>query len=326
MKIGNTELRHGLCLAPMAGFTDRAFRLVCHELGAEYAVTEMVSAKAVVYDDKKTYSLARIREDEGAVALQIFGSEPEVMAEAAARLSSPKEGALPAAIDINMGCPVKKIFSNGEGSALMRDPSLIYRIVKSVKNATRLPTTVKIRKGISAESVNAVECALAAEEAGAACVCVHGRTTRDMYSGRADRTIIAEVKAALGIPVIANGDIVTARDALDMLRETGADGVAIGRGAVGNPYIFTEIAAVLDKKLYTPPTQEEKVALALRQLRLAIEDKGERVAVPESRKQIALYLHSFPGAARLRAEINAALTYREVERILSEALKNEQRV
>ncbi len=324
MKIGNTELKHGLCLAPMAGFTDRAFRLICHELGAEYAVTEMVSAKAVVYDDKKTYALARIREDEGPVALQIFGSEPEVMAEAAKKLSAPREGVAPAAIDINMGCPVKKIFSNGEGSALMRNPNLIYRITKSVKNATHLPTTVKIRKGISRDAVNAVECALAAEEAGAACICVHGRTTQDMYSGSADREIIAAVKEAVRVPVIANGDILCARDAINMLRETGADGIAIGRGAVGNPYVFAEIAAALDQKLYTPPTLREKAATALRQLALAIEDKGERAAVPESRKQIALYLHSFPGAAQLRAEINAALTYAEVERILTAALQSEQ--
>ena len=305
----------------MAGFTDRAFRLVCHELGAEYTVTEMVSAKAVVYNDKKTFQLARIREDEGAVALQIFGSEPSVMAEAAGRLSSPDEGEAPVAIDINMGCPVKKIFSNGEGSALMKNPSLIYDIVKATRGGTPLPVTVKLRKGVSDEAVNAVECALAAEEAGAALVTVHGRTTRDMYSGHVDREIIARVKESLRIPVIANGDILSARDALEMLSATHADGVAIGRGAVGNPYIFAEIIAALEGKCYTSPTVEEQTELALRQLSIAIEDKGERVAVPESRKQIALYLHAFSGAARLRAEVNAATTYAEIEGILKCAVK-----
>ncbi len=315
MRFGNVELRHGLMLAPMAGFTDRAMRVVCHEQGCELSVTEMVSAKAVVYDDKKTYNLARIMPDEGPVALQIFGSEPDVMAEAARRLSVPVcEGAsAPVAIDINMGCPVHKIFSNGEGSALMRSPNLIYDIVKSVSQATNLPTTVKMRLGIDKKSINAVECALAAEEAGAALLTVHGRTRAELYSGEAHWDEIAKVKQGLHIPVIANGDILTAADAVRALRVTGADGLAIGRGAVGNPFVFAEIKAVLEGCEYTDSSLDERMVLALRQLSLASEEKGEEVAVREARKQIAQYFRSFRGAAELRAEINRATTVAEVK-------------
>ncbi|MBQ7343383.1 MAG: tRNA dihydrouridine synthase DusB [Clostridia bacterium] len=326
MKIGNTELRHGIFLAPMAGFSDRAMRRVCHEMGAEYSVTEMISAKAVTFGDKKTFSLARIRDDEGPVALQIFGSEPDVMGRAAEILTNRDWGdgnVAPSAIDINMGCPVHKIFSNGEGSALMRDPNLIYRIVKSVKENTDLPVTVKHRTGVSADKINAVECALAAEAGGAELITVHGRTRVQMYSGDVDRKTIKKVKMSVHIPVIANGDIISASDAISMLSETGADGIAIGRGAVGNPFIFGEIISALDGKKYTPPTLDERVEVALWQLRLSIEDKGEGVAVPEARKQIASYLHSFRGAAKIRAEINRALTYVEIEKIFFEALRNE---
>ena len=328
MKIGNVEILHGLFLAPMAGFSDRAMRRVCHELGAEYSVSEMISAKAVTFGDKKTFSLAAIREDEGPVALQIFGSDPEIMGRAATILSEKdwaSDGlASPVAIDINMGCPVHKIFSNGEGSALMRDPDLIYRIVSSVKDNTYLPVTVKHRTGIDAEHINAVECALAAQDGGAALITVHGRTKAQMYSGGVDRDTIGRVKRAVRVPVIANGDILSADDAVSMLKDTGADGVAVGRGAVGNPFVFCEIRAVLGGAPFTPPTLEEKVDVALRQLKLAIEDKGEEKAVPEARKQIASYLHSFRGAAQIRAKINRALTYGEIEAIFAESLKEEQ--
>lgn len=327
MKIGNTELRYGLFLAPMAGFSDRAMRRVCHLMGAEYSVTEMISAKAVTFGDKKTFSLAKIRADEGPVALQIFGSEPDVMGRAAEILSKREWGegyVSPSAIDINMGCPVHKIFSNGEGSALMRDPELIYRIVRAVKGSTDLPVTVKHRTGISADSINAVECALAAEAGGAELVTVHGRTKAQMYSGCVDRETIKKVKQSVHIPVIANGDILSARDALSMLKETEADGIAIGRGAVGNPFIFKEIKSIFDGEEYTEPTLDEKVEIALLQLRLSIEDKGERIAVPEARKQIAMYLRSFRGAAAIRAEINRALTYSEIEKILTDALGAEK--
>ena len=320
IKLGNAEFKHGLWLAPMAGYTDRAMRLVCHNYGAEHSVTEMVSAKAVVYNDNKTFALARILPDEGPVSVQIFGSEPEIMAEAAHTLANPTEGARPIAIDINMGCPVNKIFGNGEGSALMKSPELIERITRAVSSAIDIPTTVKIRAGINKNSINAIECALAAEEGGASLLCIHGRTREQMYGGTADREIIKNVKSALHIPLIANGDILDGASALSMLRDTGADGIAIGRGAVGNPFIFNEIICALEDKAFTEPTIEERIDTALLQLKTAVEEKGERIAIPEARKQIALYLRSFRGAARIRAEINRATTYDEVAATLKSAI------
>lgn len=325
LKIGDHTLKHGIMLAPMAGFSDRAMRLLCHEYGAEWLVTEMVSAKATVYKDKKTALLSRIYPDEGMVALQIFGSEPSVMAEAAGILSLPvSEGcAAPSAIDINMGCPVNKIFTNGEGSALMKSPSLIYEIVRQTSCATSLPVTVKIRIGVDEKSINAVECALAAEEGGAKLITVHGRTRVQMYSGEVNREIIKNVKDSLHIPVIANGDILSGADAVSMMRDTGADGIAIGRAAVGNPFIFSEVRAALSGEEYREPTLSERAECALRQLRLASFDKGERIAVPEARKQIASYLKGFRGAATIRALVNSATSYGEVERIIRDALGEE---
>ena len=318
MKLGEKEFNTPLWLAPMAGYTDRGMRLMAKRWGADLTVTEMVSAKAVVYNDKKTYKLARILPDEGEVLLQIFGSEPEVMAEAAERLSAPVgDGcAVPFGIDINMGCPVNKIFSNGEGSALMKSPTLIYDIVSAVKRAIDIPLTVKMRLGIKKGEMLAIECALAAEEAGADAICIHGRRREDMYGGEADRGGIRAVKEVVKIPLIANGDIVNGESALRMLCDTGADGLAIGRGAVGNPFIFNEIQHFILGEEYTPPTNEEKIKEALRQLAISVEEKGECIAIPEARKQIALYLRDFRGSARLRAEINQSKTYSEVERIL----------
>lgn len=310
-------------LAPMAGYSDRGMRVVCAKYGAEYTVTEMISAKAVCFGDKKTAALAAIRPDEGGVGLQIFGSEPDVMAKAAEVLSLGVGGdgfVPPVAIDINMGCPVNKIFVNGEGSALMKSPELVEKITRAVVGATELPVTVKLRIGVDAEHINAVECALAAEEGGARMICMHGRTRVELYSGTVHRDVIKNVKNCLRIPLIANGDIVTAADALSMLDETGADGVAVGRGAVGNPFIFSEILAALDGREYTPPTLSERVEVALLQLRLSIEEKGEPRAVNEARKQIALYLSGFRGAAKIRAVINTATTYSEVERVFYELL------
>lgn len=323
-KLGKKEYPLGLMLAPMAGFSDRAMRLLAKEMGAELSVTEMVSAKAVVYGDKKTVKLARIMADEGDVALQIFGSEPDVMARAAEILSEPLgEGCIaPVAIDINMGCPVNKIFGNGEGSALMRDPDKIFKIVSAVRIATPLPVTVKLRLGIDREHINAPECALAAEAAGASLITVHGRTRADLYSGTVDREGIRNVKNCVHIPVVANGDITSGDEALAMLCATGADGIAVGRGAVGNPFIFSEIKAALLDDEYASPTLRERAEYALRQLQLAALDKGEKIAVPEARKQIALYLKGFPGAASIRAEINTASTYTEVEDIIRGSFKD----
>ncbi len=323
MKFGNLELKHGLFLAPMAGFSDRAMRRICHDMGAEYSVTEMISAKAVTFMDKKTFALAGIRDDEGPVGLQIFGSEPDVMARAADILMHreyPHGYAYPQSIDINMGCPVQKIFGNGEGSALMKDPDLIYRIIRAVKGAVDVPVTVKIRAGVNDENINAPECASAAESGGADMITVHGRTRVQMYSGRVNREIIKKVKQSVQIPVIANGDIISAADAISMLKDTETDGIAIGRGAVGNPFIFREIASYMDGEEYCEPTLEEKINVSLLQLRLAIEDKGEQRAVTEARKQIAMYLRSFAGASAIRAEINKAVSYKEAEHILMDVL------
>lgn len=322
--IGELKLKHGVMLAPMAGYTDRAMRLVCREWGCEYSVTEMVSAKAVVYNDKKTFSLAKILPDEGPVAIQIFGSEPEIMAEAAARLEKPGEGAFPSAIDINMGCPVHKIFSNGEGSALMKSPELIERIVRATKQAVSIPVTVKLRSGIDQKSINAIECALAAEEGGASMVCLHGRTRVQMYGGAADREIIKNVKQRLHIPLVANGDITSAEAAFTMLSDTGADGIAIGRGAVGNPFIFSEILSALNGERCEGVTLNTRAKTALFQLKAAISDKGEATATAEARKQIALYLKGFRGAANLRSKINTATTYGEIEEAFAEALKENE--
>ncbi len=322
IKIGNTVLENGIMLAPMAGFTDRAMRKVCAMNGCEYSVTEMVSAKAVVYGDKKTYSLARIREDEGNAALQIFGSEPEIMGEGAAKLlEKSKEDKTPVAIDINMGCPVHKIFSNGEGSALMKNPDLIYKIVSAVRRAVAIPVTVKLRLGVDRAHVNALECALAAEAGGAALIALHGRTRDEMYSGRADLESIGNVKNSLHIPLVANGDIDGIDSALSVLKATGADGIMIGRAAIGNPFVFGEIKAYLNGEIYEEPTLEERVNTALLQLETAIEEKGELNAVREARKQTAMYLRSFRGAAAVRAQINRALTYEEVEAAMKSVLK-----
>ncbi|MBR5449305.1 MAG: tRNA dihydrouridine synthase DusB [Clostridia bacterium] len=310
-------------LAPMAGYSDRAMRVIAAKYGAEYTVTEMISAKAVTFGDKKTAALAAIRLDEGRVGLQIFGSEPDVMARAAEVLSRAVEGdgfVPPVAIDINMGCPVNKIYGNGEGSALMRSPELIEKITRTVVAATPLPVTVKMRIGIDDAHVNAIECAAAAEAGGATMICMHGRTRVELYSGTVHRDVIRDVKKSLHIPLIANGDIKTVEDARSMLDFTGADGIAIGRGTVGNPFLFSEILAMLDNKDYTPPTLAERAEVALLQLRLSIEEKGEARAVNEARKQIALYLSGFRGAARIRAVINTATTYAEVERIFAEVL------
>ncbi len=343
MRIGDIEIKNGIFLAPMAGYTDRAMRLIARDFGCGYTTTEMVSAKAVTYGDKKTFRLGRIYSDEGPVALQIFGSEPEIMAEAAGiilrheeRLRASGERheslfpgiseskrptvALPVAFDINMGCPVNKIFSNGEGSALMRDPDLIFRITRAVSKATPLPTTVKMRLGIDPVHINVMECAKAAEEGGAKAICIHGRTRMQMYGGEASFEEIAKVKSFLSIPVIANGDITTPEAAKRVLDYTCADGIAIGRGAVGNPYLFRNIIDMQEGRPYSTPTTEMLIEAALRQLCYAVADKGEEIAIPESRKQIALYLKGFRGAAKIRTEINMSKTLIEVENALKMAL------
>ena len=325
LKIGEISLKYGLMLAPMAGFSDRAMRLVSKHYGAEYTTTEMVSAKAIVYGDKKTAKLLYIKEDEAPTAVQIFGSEPEIMAESARIISSGAFGGQrPAAIDINMGCPVPKIFKNGEGSALMQNPRLIEKIVSATKSSTELPVTVKLRLGVDEKNINVLECARRAEAGGASLVVIHGRTRAQQYSGDARYDEIKLVKERLQIPVIVNGDITGGEKALRAISYTGADGIMIGRAAIGNPFIFKEIECAIAKKNYTPPSLSERADVALLQLRLAIADKGEGTAVHEARGSIARFFHSFRGAAAFRARLNRAESYEEIAEATASLLKENQ--
>jgi tRNA-dihydrouridine synthase B len=331
LTIGGVSLRHGLMLAPLAGVSDHPFRSICRRLGAEFTVSEMVSAKSLCYEKKsrrasvgensKSAPLAKVWADDVPMAVQLFGSEPEFMAEAAAMVADGSYAgctseARPAAIDINMGCPVHKIVSNGEGSALLRDIPLAGRIVRAVKAAVDLPVTVKIRIGFDAEHICAVEMARELEDAGANAICVHGRTREQMYRPGVDLSAIAAVKAAVSIPVIGNGDIMSVEDALRMKRETGCDGLMIARGAMGNPWLFAEIRALLEGREFIPPTLEERIETALSQMAQMIEEKGERVGFAESKKQMAWYIHGVTGAAEARGRLMTAVSADEVADVM----------
>lgn len=331
LKIGNTELKHGIMLAPMAGATDHAFRTVCKSFGAEYLVSEMVCAKALCYEQRikkslsaspsKTAPLAAIREGELPMAVQIFGSEPSFMAEAAKMIAENSYRGTtslftPTAIDINMGCPVPKVVSNGEGSALLKNPALAAEIVSAVVKAVDIPVTVKIRIGWDKNSINAVEMAKRLEAAGATLICVHGRTREQQYAPYADWTQIAAVKKAVNIPVIGNGDIFTPNDAVKMMNETGCDGIMIGRGALGNPWIFENTVDLFEGRPIREISQNEVIDVALSHLRLMIEDKGERAGVAESRKHLGWYMKGLRGAAELRNRINTAATLEELTELL----------
>lgn len=300
INIGGTTVPP-VMLAPMAGVADLAFREVCTENGAGYVCTEMVSAKALCYKDKKTQSILKKGRLQPCLAVQIFGSEPDIMAEAA-NMALEISGA--DIIDINMGCPMPKITSNGEGSALMKNPKLAYKIISAVKNAVKVPVTVKHRIGWNSESINAVEFAKNAESAGADAVCVHGRTTAQLYSGKADMSVIAEVKRNVSVPVFANGDICSAQDAANVLDITGADGIAVARGALGNPWLFNEINAKLaGEETQTKLDFYERLKTALHQLELAAEYKGERVAALECRRHLCWYLKNIAGAKAFRTRL-----------------------
>ena len=323
MKIGNLEINGNLFLAPMAGLSDRSFRSICKKYGASLTYTEMISSKALHYRDKKTARLAYIEKEDFPTAAQIFGHESEIMAEAAYLLSTGEYAyydgcALPDIIDINMGCPVKKIVSGGDGSALMKKPSLIFDIVKATRAASEKPLTVKLRAGWDKDSKNALECALAAEEGGADAVCIHGRTREDFYTPPVDLEIIARVKSALKIPVIGNGGIFSAEDAMRMLSETSCDGLMIARGAVGNPFIFAEINAKIANNDYTAPDISEKLDVALSHARLMASDKGENISVHELKKHIASYIRDVRGAATVRGRIFACERFDDMIEILSE--------
>jgi tRNA-dihydrouridine synthase B len=314
LRIGSLELRSPWVLAPMAGFTDAVMRTLCEEQGASLTYTEMVSAKGLYYGGSKTGELTFIPENAGPAAIQIFGSEPEIMAFAAKHLDSlPNE-----ILDINMGCPVPKVVRNGDGSALMQDPSLVHDIVKAVTAATEKPVTVKIRKGFDEKSANAVEVALAAEEGGAAAVCVHGRFRSQYYSGEADRSIIRDVKEALKVPVIASGDVTDAVSGMSMLSETGCDMVMIGRGALGNPWIFRELDAAWRGQDIPPrPSEEERVSMMIRHLEMLCDLKGERTGVREFRKYIMRYTKGMRGSAAVRRKANEAADLNEMKEVIS---------
>ena len=313
MNIGNVTLKSPWLLAPMAGFTDAVMRALCEEQGASLTYTEMVSAKGLYYGGSKTGDLTYIPEGAGPAAIQIFGSEPDIMAFAARELES-----LPNVIlDINMGCPVPKVVRNGDGSALMKDPGLVHDIVKAVTAATEKPVTVKIRKGFEEDRPNAVEVALAAQEGGASAVCVHGRTRGQYYSGTADRGIIRDVKNALRIPVIASGDVTDAASGMSMLDETGCDMVMIGRGALGNPWIFRELdAAYKGEEIPPRPSGEERAAMMIRHLEMLCDLKGEDTGVREFRKFIIRYTKGVRGAASMRRRANETAGLEEMKEVI----------
>lgn len=302
LKIGKFSPKGNVFLAPMAGVTDLPFRLICKENNASVLYTEMINSKAVCYEDKNTFEMIKVEEEEKPVVVQIFGSEPEFMAESASILTKLNRFSM---IDINMGCPAPKVVKNGDGSALMKTPELAAKIVEKVKGRTNLPVTVKIRKGWDDSSVNAVEFAILMEKSGADAITVHGRTREQYYSGKADWDIIKDVKKAVNIPVIANGDIFSFEDAKKILGHTKADGLMIGRGAQGNPFIFEEIQRYMNENIILEkPTDAHKISTAIKHYYLALKYKDEYKAVREMRKHLGWYLKGMKNSAKLKEELN----------------------
>lgn len=310
LKIGDVTLENNVILAPMAGVTDLPFRLICKEQGAGLLCMEMVSAKAVHYNNKNTEALMEIHPNEQPVSLQLFGSEPDVMAEAASKIEE-KPFAI---LDVNMGCPVPKVVNNHEGSALMKEPKLVGEIVSALVKAIKKPVTVKIRKGFDDDNINAVEIAKIIEASGAAAIAVHGRTREQYYSGKADWDIIRQVKEAVSIPVIGNGDVTDAVSAKKLMDETGCDGIMIGRACRGNPWIFREVTSYLDTGIIpNRPTRQEVCDTILKHARLQLEYKGEYTAVREMRKHVAWYTAGYPHSAKLRQMVNEIESIAELE-------------
>ena len=313
LTIGNVSLDNNLILAPMAGVTDLPFRLLCKEQGCGLMCTEMVSAKAIYYKNKNTGPLLEVREEERPIAVQLFGSDPVIMSEMATQIEAGPDDI----IDINMGCPVPKVVNNGEGSALMKNPKLVEEILTAMVKAVKKPVTVKFRRGFDETCINAVEIAKIAENCGVAAVAVHGRTREQYYSGKADWEIIRQVKEAVKIPVIGNGDIFTPQDAGRMLEETGCDGLMIARGAKGNPWIFREINHYLDTgELLPRPGREEIREMLLRHGELQVKYKGEYMGIREMRKHVAWYTVGLPHSSALRNEVNQVETYEDFKRLI----------
>ena len=317
MNIGNVKLENPYILAPMAGVTDLPFRLLCKEQGAGLLCMEMISAKALQYKNKNTKALLSIHSQEYPVSLQLFGSDPKIISEQARCIED-----LPFQIlDINMGCPVPKVVKNGEGSALMKNPRLVYEIIHETVKAVRKPVTAKIRKGFDESSINAVEIAKVVEAAGGAAVAVHGRTREQYYSGKADWDIIRQVKDAVSVPVIGNGDIFEPEDAVRMMEETGCDGVMIARGAKGNPWIFGRTKGLMETGITPPkPSGGEIRDMILRHGRMLSECKGEKAGIREMRSHMAWYTSGLPNSASLRNDMNQAETYEDMEKLLKERL------
>ncbi|MBR1450342.1 MAG: tRNA dihydrouridine synthase DusB [Lachnospiraceae bacterium] len=316
LKIGNVTLPNKWILAPMAGVSDLPFRLLCHEAGAGLTCMEMISAKAIYYRNKATDEMMVIDPDEGMVSLQLFGSDPDIMGAMARRIEERPF----AILDINMGCPVPKVVNNGEGSALMKNPALAGKIIRSVSSAVSKPVTVKIRKGFDDDHVNAVEMAKVAEENGAAAIAVHARTRMQYYSGKADWDIIRQVKEAVTIPVIGNGDVDSYESACRMLDETGCDGVMIGRAAQGNPWIFAELVAKSEGREWNKPTREEVARMILRHAAMLIDCKGEYIGSREMRKHAAWYTKGYKGSSQFRGKLNEAESLEDLKRLMDDFL------